>query len=62
MPLAPSAVPSIHGGRIVRGREPSRIRSTAFDMEAPEIPSGASFFDQQAGTDERQLVSQYLVS
>ena len=49
VPLAPCAVPSIHGGRIVHGREPGRIRSSAFDMEAPEIPSGASFFDQQAG-------------
>jgi hypothetical protein len=26
-----------------------RIRSVAFTMETPEIPSGASFFDQQAG-------------
>jgi ectoine hydroxylase-related dioxygenase (phytanoyl-CoA dioxygenase family) len=48
VPLAPSAVPSIHGGRIVHGREPGRIRSVAFSMQAPEIPSGASFFDQQS--------------
>ena len=49
IPLAPCAVPSIYAGRIVRGREPGRIRSVAFDMEMPEIPSGASFFNQQAG-------------
>ena len=49
VPLAPCAVPSIYAGRIVRGREPGRIRSVAFDMEMPEIPSGASFFNQQAG-------------
>jgi Phytanoyl-CoA dioxygenase (PhyH) len=49
VPLAPCALPSIHAGRIVRGREPGRIRSVAFSMETPEIPSGASFFAQQAG-------------
>jgi ectoine hydroxylase-related dioxygenase (phytanoyl-CoA dioxygenase family) len=48
VPLAPCALPSIHAGRIVRGREPGVIRSVAFSMETPEIPSGASFFEQQA--------------
>ena len=50
VPLAPCALPSIHAGRIVRGREPGVIRSVAFTMETPEIPSGASFFAQQAGS------------
>jgi hypothetical protein len=50
VPLAPCALPSIHAGRIVRGREPGVIRSVAFTMETPEIPSGASFFEQQAGS------------
>jgi len=49
MPLVPCAVPSVYAGRIVHGRDPGRIRSIAFTMENPEIPSGASFFDQQAG-------------
>jgi ectoine hydroxylase-related dioxygenase (phytanoyl-CoA dioxygenase family) len=49
VPLAPCAVPSIQAGRIVHGRDPGRIRSVAFTMETPEVPSGASFFDQQAG-------------
>lgn len=49
MPLVPCAVPSVYAGRIVHGRDPGRIRSIAFSMENPEIPSGASFFDQQAG-------------
>jgi ectoine hydroxylase-related dioxygenase (phytanoyl-CoA dioxygenase family) len=49
VPLAPCALPSIHAGRIVRGRDPGVIRSVAFTMETPEIPSGASFFAQQAG-------------
>ncbi len=49
LPLAPCAVPSLHGGMILRGREPGRIRSIAFEMEIPEVPKGASFFVQQAG-------------
>jgi ectoine hydroxylase-related dioxygenase (phytanoyl-CoA dioxygenase family) len=48
IPLAACAVPSIHAGRIVHGKDPGRIRSIAFDMENPQIPAGASFFNQQA--------------
>ena len=50
IPLAPCAVPSIHAGSIVHGNNPGRIRAIAFDMESPEIPAGASFFNQQAGS------------
>jgi ectoine hydroxylase-related dioxygenase (phytanoyl-CoA dioxygenase family) len=49
IPLAPCAVPSRYHGKIVRGRDPGRIRSIAYSMDMPEIPKGASFFDQQAG-------------
>jgi ectoine hydroxylase-related dioxygenase (phytanoyl-CoA dioxygenase family) len=45
--LSPSAVPSIHSGKIVHGQDPQRIRSVSFEMENPEIPEGASFFNQQ---------------
>ena len=48
IPLVPCAVPSVHAGRIVHGKDPGRIRTIAFDMEIPEIPAGASFFNQQA--------------
>jgi ectoine hydroxylase-related dioxygenase (phytanoyl-CoA dioxygenase family) len=48
VPLAPNPVPGRHGGMIVRGREPNRIRTTPFEMERPEHPKGASFFVQQA--------------
>ena len=51
VPLSPIAVPSPDAGRIVRGREPGRIRSTDFKMETPEVPTGASFFVQQAEAD-----------
>ena len=50
VPLAPNPVPSRHAGLLLRGREPGRIRSTAFEMQTPEIPEGASFFVQQAGS------------
>ena len=48
IPLAPNPVPSMHEGMLVSGKEPGRIRATSFDMEIPEIPKSASFFDQQA--------------
>ncbi len=48
VPLSTNAVPSKHQGLILRGEEPGRIRSTAFEMEIPEVPKGASFFVQQA--------------
>jgi ectoine hydroxylase-related dioxygenase (phytanoyl-CoA dioxygenase family) len=50
LPLAPCAVPSVHAGKIVRGVEPGRIRAVEFDIETPEIPKGASFFNQQENT------------
>ena len=50
IPLAPCAVPSKYAGSVVHGRDPGRIRSIAFDMANPEIPSGASFFNQQANS------------
>lgn len=49
IPLAPCAVPSSYHGKVVRGRDPGRIRSIAYSMDMPELPKGASFFDQQAG-------------
>jgi hypothetical protein len=48
IPLAANAVPSIHTGMIVHGRDPGRIRSIDYEMEMPEVPEGASFFAQQA--------------
>lgn len=49
VPLAPCAVPSIHQGMIVHGKEPNRVRCTPFELQTPEVPTGASFFTQQAG-------------
>jgi ectoine hydroxylase-related dioxygenase (phytanoyl-CoA dioxygenase family) len=50
IPLVPCAVPSLYSGKVVHGADPGRIRSVSFDMELPEIPAGASFFNQQAGS------------
>ena len=47
--LSPNPMPNIDEGRIVRGERTGRIRSITFDMQAPELPSGTSFFEQQEG-------------
>ena len=53
VPLAPNPLPSVHAGLMLKGTEPGRIRSAAFEMETPEIPDGASFFVQQSSQAER---------
>ncbi len=45
--LHPSHLPSVHDGEVVRGRSTGRIRSVAYEMAVAEMPSGASFFEQQ---------------
>ncbi len=47
MPVSPSPVPTRDQGRIVRGEDRGRVRSSGFDIPMPELPKGASFFDQQ---------------
>jgi len=42
--------PGPYAGMLLAGSEPRRIRSTAFEMEIPEVPEGASFFEQQAAS------------
>jgi len=49
MPISPSPVPTRDQGLIVRGEDHGRVRSVSYDMPMPELPRGASFFDQQAG-------------
>lgn len=46
--LSPNPLPSRHAGMIVRGTEPGRVRAISYEMELPEYPKGASFFEQQA--------------
>ncbi len=48
LPLSPNPMPNEFEGRIIRGNPSPRVRSIAFEMELPQLPSTASFFDQQA--------------
>ena len=47
-PLQTNHIPSIFDGEVVRGVATNRVRCSASEMEFPEIPTGASFFEQQA--------------
>ena len=48
VPLVPNHVPSVHAGDMVLGREPGTVRTVPFEMQLPDYPKSASFFDQQA--------------
>ncbi len=48
VPLSPNPMPNRHEGLIVRGERSGRIRSIAYDISLPQLPTTASFFDQQA--------------
>lgn len=51
MPCAPNPMPTSYEGLLVRGEKTNRIRSVAYDIELPQKPTTASFFDQQAKSD-----------
>ena len=46
--LSPNPVPSRYEGTLVRGAHTGRVRSIDYELALPQMPSGASFFDQQA--------------
>jgi ectoine hydroxylase-related dioxygenase (phytanoyl-CoA dioxygenase family) len=48
VPLQVNHLPSIHEGELVRGERTGRVRASSYEMAMPEVPTGASFFDQQA--------------
>ena len=50
----PNPVPTRFEGEIVRGERTGRVRSIDFQLDLPEKPKTASFFDQQSrqGTDK----------
>ena len=48
IPCSPNPMPNKFEGLIVRGEATNKIRTTPFEMELPQLPSTASFFDQQA--------------
>jgi ectoine hydroxylase-related dioxygenase (phytanoyl-CoA dioxygenase family) len=45
--VSPNPVPSKYHGLVVRGEQTGRIRASSFDIEMPEMPDKASFFEQQ---------------
>lgn len=47
-PLQSNHIPSEFMGEIVRGKPTNRVRCSAYEMEFPEFPKSASFFEQQA--------------
>ena len=50
-PLQRNHIPSVHMGEIVRGHHTGRVRCSEYQMSFPEVPTGASFFEQQAKAD-----------
>ncbi|MFC6378392.1 phytanoyl-CoA dioxygenase family protein [Tatumella terrea] len=48
-PLAGNPLPSVHERRIVAGEESGQVRCVSNSFALPEMPKGASFFEQQAG-------------
>jgi hypothetical protein len=47
-PLQNNHIPSKYMCEVVRGEATGRVRCSDYDMAFPEVPTGASFFDQQA--------------
>lgn len=45
----PNPVPTRFEGEIVRGERTGRVRSIDYQLDLPQKPTTASFFDQQAG-------------
>ncbi|HMB75967.1 MAG TPA: phytanoyl-CoA dioxygenase family protein [Kiloniellaceae bacterium] len=53
VPLSPNPMPNKYEGLMVRGEATNRIRSIAYEVERPQLPTTASFFDQQAQHKEK---------
>lgn len=48
IPLQENHIPSRYMGEVVRGVETGQVRCSSYEMRFPEVPTGASFFEQQA--------------
>ena len=48
VPYSPNPMPNEHEGMLVSGERTNQVRSVSYRMTLPQLPSGASFFDQQA--------------
>lgn len=47
-PLQVNHIPSEFQGEIVRGEQTNKVRCSDYEMIFPEVPEGASFFEQQS--------------
>ncbi len=52
VPYAPNPMPTRYEGLIVRGERTNRVRSIPYEIDLPQMPTTASFFDQQAKHNE----------
>lgn len=50
VPNSSNPMPTKFEGLVVRGEKSNRVRSTSYEIELPQKPTTASFFDQQAGS------------
>jgi len=48
VPYSSNPMPTEYEGLVVRGEKSNRVRSTSYEVELPQKPVTASFFDQQA--------------
>ena len=48
VPYSSNPMPTKFEGLVVRGEKSNRVRSTSYEIELPQKPTTASFFDQQA--------------
>jgi len=48
VPYSPNPMPNEHEGMLVRGERTNQVRSVSYQIRLPQLPSGASFFEQQA--------------
>ena len=48
VPYSSNPMPTKFEGMVVRGEKTNRVRSTSYELELPQKPTAASFFDQQA--------------
>ena len=48
IPCSPSPMPNKYEGIMVSGERSNTVRSVSYEMELPQLPASASFFDQQA--------------
>ena len=48
VPCSPNPMPTEYEGLLVRGKRTGRVRAVPYDIQLPQLPTTASFFDQQA--------------